>query len=244
MRGNRRGPLLGLSPLPGPPVTSDDPACGPGEAAPPAVTQADEPVPDLAPPAGAPVASTPAGRVAAQRTGRDVWAWDHPLGYQDSIQSAGTFAAPILAGASFTLAALLIQASATVTRWPDAALFCLAGAGLCLIYAVQAIVWARRYTVTPDELLQWLPDDWEDGRPTPWLLNLQDSHFRQARKWARRSRAGYHAGIILLLAGVAVILVPSGHIALTRWYVIGLGCAGVLAEAAWIAVATFSARKH
>jgi hypothetical protein len=225
-------------------VTSDDPASEPAEAAPPAVARAGESVTDPAPPAGAPTASAPAGRVAAQRTGRDVWAWDRPLGYQDSIQSAGTFAAPILAGASFTLAALILQASATVARWSDAALFCMVGAGLCLIYAVQAIVWARRYTVTPDELLQWLPDDWEDGRPTPWLLNVQDSHFRQARKWARRSRAGYHAGIILLLAGVAVILIPPGHIALTRWCVIGLGCAGVLAEAAWIVVATFSARRR
>jgi hypothetical protein len=188
---------------------------------------------------GAPAVSPGEGEPpAAQRVGTDVWDWDKPLGYLDSIQAVGAFAAPILAGASFTLAALMLQASSSVARWPDIALLCLVGAGLAMIYAVQAIIWTRRYAITPDDLLKWLPEDWVDGRPTPWLKNLQRSHSHRARVWAGRSRAGYHLGILLLLAGVAVSLVPPGHITPARWLVIGTGCGGVLAEASWIFVAT------
>jgi len=178
-------------------------------------------------------------RNAAQRQGEDVWTVIEPLGYLDSIQAVGAFPAPILAGASFTFAALILQSARPFARWPDLALLGFIAAGLALIYTVQAIVWTRRYTITPDDLARWYPADFANERPTEWLRNRQDSHARQARTWAGRSRAGYHAGILLLLAGVAIAVIPPGHIQAERWAVISVALAGVAGEAGWIAYAAF-----
>jgi hypothetical protein len=179
-----------------------------------------------------------------RRQGEDVWKVIEPLGYLDSIQAAGAFASPILAGASFTLAALTLQAGKPFSRWPDIALLGFVGAGLALIYAVQAIVWARRYTITPDDLARWYPADFAGDRPTAWLKRHQESHARQALTWAGRSRGGYHAGILLLLVGVALALVPPGHIAAMRWVVIGVAVAGVAGEVGWIALATYRSLRQ
>src|ERR1700733_12727628 len=109
------------------------------------------------------------------RTGRDVWAFPGPLGYLESIQAAGSVAAPLLAGASFTLVALVLQSTTPFGRWQNLALLLLVGAGLAQVFAVQSVVWTRRYMVTPDDLRQWYPDQFSDPgeRPAQWLLNRE-----------------------------------------------------------------------
>jgi hypothetical protein len=171
------------------------------------------------------------------RTGQDVWAFPLPLGYLDSIQSAGSVAAPLLAGASFTLVALVLQSAIPFGRWQDLALLLLVAAGLAQVFAVQSVIWTRRYMVTPDELRQWFPDDFtEDGeRPTPWILNVQEDSGQQARTWANRTRWWINVGISLLLAGVAVGVVPPGRISVMRWAVVTAAWAGVAVEATWVA---------
>ena len=174
---------------------------------------------------------------AAPRTGRDVWTPPSPIGYLESIQAAGAFAAPLLAAASFTLAALLLQASVPFARWPDLALLFFTSAGLAQIFAVQCVVWTRRHMTTPEELRQWYPDDYEQDRdrPTPWLHNVQWSDNQRAHTWARRTRGWLNTGIALLLAGVAISLVPRGPVGAVRWVVIAVAGSGVLVEAAWVA---------
>jgi hypothetical protein len=171
-----------------------------------------------------------------RRTGRDVWTRPRPIGYQDSIQAAGSVAAPLLAGASFTLVALVLQSTTTFSRWQNLALFFFVAAGLAQIFAVQSIIWTRRYMVTPDELRQWFPDDFtDDGHsPTQWLLNIQAYSDQNARKWARRTRGWINTGISLLLAGIAVGVVPPGDIGPTRWAVVTVAWAGVAVEVAWV----------
>src|SRR3984957_16935100 len=157
----------------------------------------------------------------AERTGRDVWTSGGPFGYLESVQAAGSVAAPLLAGASFTLVALVLQSTTPFGRWQDLALLLLVAAGLAQVFAVQSVVWTRRYMVTPDDLRQWYPDDFCDPgeRPTRWLLNVQGINNQLAEKWADRTRRWMNAGISLLLAGIAVGVVPTGHISGVRWAV-------------------------
>lgn len=172
------------------------------------------------------------------RTGRGVWTSPGPPGYLESIQSAGSIAAPLLAGASFTLAALVLQSSTPFGRWQDLALLLLVAAGLAQIFAVQSVIWTRRYMVTPDELRQWLPGDFtDDERPTPWLANVQEFNVQMAGKWAERTRIWINIGISLLLAGIAVGVVPVGHVSGVRWAVIAVSWAGVAVEASWVTAA-------
>lgn len=171
----------------------------------------------------------------APRTGRDVWTLPGYPGYLDSIQAAGGVAAPLLAGASFTLAALVMQASTPFARWPDLALGCFVAAGLAQVFAVQSVVWARRYMMTPDDLRQWFPNDFgHDELPTAWLRNVQWSGALLAQTWARRTTRWVNAGLALLLAGVAASVVPPGHISGPRWAVIVVACAGVFVETGWV----------
>ena len=79
----------------------------------------------------------------APRTGRDVWAFPGPPGYLESIQAAGSVAAPLLAGASFTLVALVLQSTTPFGRWQDLMLL-LVGAGLAQVFAAQSVIWTRR----------------------------------------------------------------------------------------------------
>ncbi len=176
------------------------------------------------------------------RTGRDVWTFPGPPGYLESIQAAGSVTAPLLAGASFTLVALILQSTTPFGRWQDLALLLLVPAGLAQVFAVQSVIWTRRYMATPDELKQWFPDDFTDHgeRPTPWLLNVQDYNDQKARKWADWTRKWINTGISLLLAGIAVGVVPPGHISPLRWMTITVAWAGLAVEVSWV-VATMVA---
>jgi hypothetical protein len=181
--------------------------------------------------------TNPPPRRFVQRPGRDVWTTSGPLAYLESIQAAGTVAAPLLAGASFTLVALVLQSPTPFGRWQDVALLLFVAAGLAQIFAVQSVIWTRRYMATPDDLRQWFPDDFTDRgeSPTEWIRLLQRFNYERARRWAGRTRVWINAGISLLLAGVAVGVVPSGPISSVRWPVITVAWIGVAVEAAWVA---------
>lgn len=172
----------------------------------------------------------------APRKGRDVWTTSGPLAYLESIQAAGTVAAPLLAGASFTLVALVLQSPTRFGRWQNVSLLLFVAAGLAQIFAVQSVIWTRRYMATPDDLRQWFPDDFTDRgkRPTQWLQLFQRFSDERARRWAERTRAWINAGITFLLAGIAVGVVPPEPISPVRWVVITVAWIGVAVEASWV----------
>ncbi|MFD0415179.1 hypothetical protein [Streptomyces sp. NPDC127108] len=178
-----------------------------------------------------------------RRLPRDTWQPPLPLGYAASIQGLGGFAAPLLAGASFTMAALLLPTLAAAqprfARWPDAAVSLFIASGLAQIGAVQAAVWARRYDTLPEELAQWWPGEVRDGRPTRWLRNVQRGHATLSLRWADRTRGFYHAGIVLLLSGTLVVGVPPGRVPGPRWTLIGTAALGLAGELAWLVHAAF-----
>ncbi|WP_405658252.1 hypothetical protein [Streptomyces sp. RK9] len=180
---------------------------------------------------------------APRRLPRDTWQPPLPLGYAASIQGLGGFAAPLLAGASFTMAALLLPTLAAAqprfARWPDAAVSLFIASGLAQIGAVQAAVWARRYDTLPEELAQWWPGEMQGGRPTRWLRNVQRGHATLSLRWADRTRGFYHAGIVLLLSGTLVVGVPPGRVPGPRWTLIGTAAVGLAGELAWLVHAAF-----
>ncbi len=153
----------------------------------------------------------------------------------------------MLAGASFTLVALVLQSAMPFARWQDVALLFFAAAGLAQVFAVQSVIWTRRYMATPDELRQWYPEHFghPDVQPSLWIRRLQWSSTQNARKWADRTRWCINVGISLLLAGIAVSVVPLGLISAGRWIVIVVASAGVAAEASWVlaSLADGSARR-
>jgi hypothetical protein len=190
--------------------------------------------------------TNPRPRRFVQRTGRDVWTSSGPFAYLESIQAAGTVAAPLLAGASFTLVALVLQSTTRFGRWQDVSLLLFVAAGLAQIFAVQSVIWTRRYMATPDDLRQWFPDDFTDRgeRPTQWLQLFQRFNDEHAKRWAGRTRAWINAGITLLLAGIAAGVVPPGPISSARWPVITVAWIGVAVEASWVAAMLLDERAR
>lgn len=171
------------------------------------------------------------------------WRPPQPAGYLDSIQTVGGIAAPLLAGASFTLAVLALQTPAppatAFSRWPDAALACFVLAGFAQIGTVQATAWTRRYMCTPDDLTQWYPGQIVDGQPTTWLRGFQESHLRQAMRWAQAARLFFHTGVLGLLFGLTAVCVPPAKIGAGRWVVLTVCAAAVIGEFAWLIRAVF-----
>jgi hypothetical protein len=177
-----------------------------------------------------------------------VWAPPAPIGYPASVQALGGLAAPLLAAACFTMTALLLPsltgADQRFARWPDVSLALFVASGLAHVAAVQAALWARRYDTGPDELIAWYPDRMRDGRPDEWLRAVQRSHLLLSERWATKARAAYHVGIVLLLAGMTVVMVPPAPMTWSRWLLVGTSGVGLVGEALWIVWAGFLDRQR
>src|SRR6266851_2942460 len=86
------------------------------------------------------------------------WEAPWPYAYPDAMDSASSVAAPLLAGFSFTLIALIVPEARGI-RWPGAALSLLVAAGLSFIASVQCGFWARMWSIKPSDLNDWRPKD-------------------------------------------------------------------------------------
>jgi hypothetical protein len=71
------------------------------------------------------------------------------------------------------------------------------------------------------------------------LRREQRFHVQRFEYWADLARWAYNVAILALTVGVGAILVPNGHISGGRWVAIGLASVAFIAEAVWIAAATF-----
>jgi hypothetical protein len=156
--------------------------------------------------------------------------WDAPwpYGYPGAVDSAGSVAAPLLAGFSFALVGLIVPEGKGI-RWPSFTLALLVAAGFLFVAAVQCGFWARLWAVTPSEINEWTPTDPEERRHAEQRL-----HAAGFRLWSYRLTWAYRWGILALLAGVTLVLVPPGSPSAARWVAIGVASAGWLLEAVWI----------
>jgi hypothetical protein len=169
------------------------------------------------------------------------WEKPGPLGHPEAIQTAGTVAAPLLAGFSLTMVTVLLptisKTSRSFGRWPDLSLGLLLFAAILLIMAVQFAMHARSYQVTPDELMSW----WgrPGGRPSKSMLWNQKVHAGRNRFWARLTQWAYNIGILFLLAALPVTLLPPGHIQAGRWIVASITALGFIFEFVWFVFVCF-----
>jgi len=169
------------------------------------------------------------------------WKVPDPYGSPAALRSAGSVAAPLLAGFCFTLVALVLTSPERI-RWPDATLLLLTAAGLSLIAAVQCSAWAGRWDISPTEILSWWPDFTQlPQEAREYLFKEQQTHAEHYVRWARATRLAYNGGILSLLAGVTVLLSPPDHesIVSLRGLALLLGLIGFFAELAWVVVSEF-----
>ena len=157
------------------------------------------------------------------------WKGPFPFGYAAAADSAGSVAAPLLAGFSFTLVGLVIP-SPERFRWPSLTLVFLVSAGVVFIAAVQAGFWARQFATTPDDIRLWRPN-YTSGH----MHALQRLHASGFMIWNARMNRAYRAGITLLLIGVTLSLVPRGHVGWVRALAVVVAVAASVLELIWIA---------
>ena len=175
----------------------------------------------------------------AERGGMPTWERPVPYGYPETIQSAGMVVAPLLAGFTITLVGLVVDTSNRGIRYRDTALLILAGAVAALLTAVQCAYAARQFMVTPDEIEAWWPGVNNAADPnevTQWweLRAEQLAHSQMHSRWATRFRYAYHTGIVLVLAGLAVALIPPDGMSTARWAAVVVVAGAALGETLWI----------
>jgi hypothetical protein len=153
-----------------------------------------------------------------EEAGRRYWHAPAPIGYASAIDGFGSVAAPLLAGFTIALIGITVPLSAdSPVKYPGTAIAFLAIAALLLLGAVQCSMWARQYAVTPNDILEWWPDsraqtesDMQAARSR--LDDLRLTQWRYATisaTWLARARLTYDLGILALLLGVLVILIPK-----------------------------------
>ena len=204
---------------------------------------------DTAPGVGA---AAPAAPPAGGPTSGIYWARPVPYGYPASIDAAGTVAAPLLAGFSITLIGLILGAAdAHAIRLRGEALTALVLAALLLLACVQCAFWARQYTVTPSQIMEWWPDLGLPGDAATerheQLRGVQWRYSVLAGCWMGRARWTYHVGILALLAGLDLLLVPLDRGASWNsgwsWLSVAVVSLGFMAELYWTVAPGWDKRR-
>jgi hypothetical protein len=169
-----------------------------------------------------------------------VWQVPLPLGQQQALQSMGTVAAPVLAGFSLSLIALTISVEDSI-RWPSLALLLLVCATVAMLISVQTTFWARRYAVTPADMIAWWPDYGDDPMRRELLRREQSNSSAAEQRWSKRASAFYNGGLLVLLVGIGVMLIPPGTLCAINGFRVAavvIVMLAALGEAAWIVAAT------
>ncbi len=158
------------------------------------------------------------------------WDWDSPfpLGQANAADSAGSVAAALFAGFSLTLIGLIVP-DTTKFRWAGVGLFLLALASVLFVASVQCAFWAKEYAISPGDLDTWYEDMSKHDK-----IAYQRAHQLNFRRWVARMNKSYRIGILALLCGMTVALVPAGALGVMRGAAIGIIIAGFLTELLWI----------
>jgi len=160
------------------------------------------------------------------------WTVPSPYGYPRALESAGSVAAPLLAGFAVAVIAQ-IAAQPDKIRWVDAALAVLSLATVLLVFAVQIAFNARQWVVEPGELESWWPDH---DDPDRWgQLRADQARYATTFKIAAdRFRRVFNAGLLLLMIGLAAALVPKNDLTAARAVGIIIFAFAALIELWWL----------
>ena len=186
---------------------------------------------------GAPSTARTSNAEASEERTR-AWKAPRPEGYIDAIQLAGSSAAPIIAGFSVAIVAIVLQpprpGDVEWLRWRDAALALFTFASIVLVVSTQAALNARSTAVRPDELSVWYPQHVSNGLPiSRWLASRQVRLLEHSLRASVVCRHTYNLGLLTFFVGLAVLLVPPGDVSGARQIVLLTAIAGVIVEAAW-----------
>lgn len=156
-----------------------------------------------------------------------------PYGLFATAEGLGGLAAPLLAGFAITLLALVLQVESALLA-PDWGMLLLGVAALLMLQVVQLNARARGYAVTPADVESWYPE--LDKRPERrHVIEWELRHYQACwRTLIARARIRYNLGVVVLLAGTAVILVPAdaGRWTVVRVLAVAVLALGALGEAA------------
>jgi hypothetical protein len=138
---------------------------------------------------------------------KTVWRLRDPLASGEELSEFGKVAAPVLAGFSLT-EIIEILGRQHLGLNEQLTVLGLALAAVLLIFAMQRMLNARAYKVSPEERLAWYPDARDDD---DWLRLVRAQQWRDeriARKYDRSSRISYNLGITALLLALCAALWP------------------------------------
>jgi hypothetical protein len=158
-----------------------------------------------------------------------------PFGSPAALENVGTSAAPLLAGFAFALVGLILDKGHLVWQ-PDLVLLLLVSAGILLVYSVQFAFNARRYHVPPGDYLAFLEIAAKEPFPQPCVRRWQGQMLEEHERWAARARGTYNIGILLLLSGVTLLLVPHAgpcNMPAGRVFAVVVALIGTTLEAGW-----------
>ncbi|MGY1608371.1 MULTISPECIES: hypothetical protein [unclassified Geodermatophilus] len=172
---------------------------------------------------------------------RPKWRRPPTLGYPAALDAVGNVAAPLLGG--FSLASTVVVADdAANFRWPGWALLALTTAAVLLLNAVQCGFHARRYLWSADDANNWMPDLKDHAGWEEHLQQQQHEDYDSWRQWVKWTIRLYNAGIVALLAGLALALPPphgDGLQQTLRWVAFAIAVTVALVEFAWTVKATW-----
>jgi hypothetical protein len=131
----------------------------------------------------------------------------YPYGVQAAADGLGGVAAPMLAGFAVALLGLVLQVERDL-RWAGLSLLLFAAAAVLFLQVVQFHARARAFASSPKQALDWY-DDADDPERVRRVRAELRQHDAAWRFWIRRARLCYNAGVVVLLCGSAVILVPA-----------------------------------
>lgn len=158
------------------------------------------------------------------------WSVPAPYGYSAAIDGFSTVAAPLLAGFGTVVIGITVPLKGdSPVRYPGTATAFVALSVLLLLASVQCSMWARQYAVKPAEIVEWWPDA---GARAKDLRTVQWRYACIAAKWLCRARLTYQGGIVALLLGVLVLVIPKQWTA-SRTAAEALLCVGVVIEIWW-----------
>jgi hypothetical protein len=136
------------------------------------------------------------------------WAKPAPFGAPAAVQSLSGTAAPLLAGFSLTVLALVVQGPDQF-RYSGAMVLLLTSAIVLLLTCVQCGFWARQYFAAPDEAASWFPDFESSPERRDRVQEEQRSYYASYVFWANLARLTYAGGIVALYSALAASLVPT-----------------------------------
>jgi hypothetical protein len=158
-----------------------------------------------------------------------------PYGSPAALENLGTAAAPLLAGFSFALIGFVLDKGRVIWE-PDVALALLVLAGSLLIFCVQFAFNARRYYVPPEDHLAFVQMSAGSSVSEDDVRGWQGDWLDEHERWARLARRMYNLGILALLFGVTLVLVPDAgpwDMAPARVVAVSVAALATLVELEW-----------